>query len=56
MVPASYTDRLQNAVKVTTDCQSVIDQIQAVGVLQGEEDYSDFSKRYEDAYKAYQFL
>ena len=56
MVPASYTDRLQNAVKVTTDCQSVIDQIQAVGVLQGEEDYSDFSKRYEDAYKAYQFF
>lgn len=56
MVPASYADRLQNAVKVTTDCQSVIDQIQAVGVLQGEEDYSDFSKRYEDAYKAYQFF
>lgn len=54
MFPLTYTTKLNEAVKTSTDCEEVIAQIDGIGILEGEEDFDSFCKRYEDAYRAYQ--
>lgn len=54
MVPLSYKTRLMDTVKTSTDCEEVMTQIDAIGILEGEEDFDSFCQRYETAYRAYQ--
>lgn len=54
LVPLSYTTKLTEAVKTSTDCEEVTAQIDEIGTLEGEEDFDSFCQRYENAYRAYQ--
>lgn len=54
MIPLSYTTKLMDAVKTSTDCDEVMNQIDAVGTLEGETDFETFCQRYEEGYRAYQ--
>lgn len=45
--------KMNNAVLLNTNSEEVIKQIANIGMATSDEEFEDFTKRYEDAYKAY---
>lgn len=53
LVPEEYVTKIENAVLLNTNCETVKNAIDDIGTATSEEDYADYKQRYENAYKAY---
>lgn len=53
LVPESYVEKMNQAVLLNTNCEEVMEAIDAIGVAQSEEEYEEFVERYDKAYRAY---
>ncbi|MCR5691052.1 MAG: hypothetical protein K6G62_02430, partial [Eubacterium sp.] len=54
MIPGSYVTKMEAAVELTTGASQVIETINDIGELVGEDDFENFTSRYETAYRSYQ--
>lgn len=53
LVPASYVEKLNQAVLLNTNCEEVKEAIDEIGVALSEEEYPAYAERYDKAYRAY---
>lgn len=53
LVPESYVTKMKNAVLLNTNCEQVIEAIDAIGTATSDEEYEAYATRYDEAYKAY---
>lgn len=54
MVPEEYLDKMGNAVRLSTNSEDVVAVIDMIGALEGEEDFADFTARFDTAWDTYQ--
>jgi len=54
MVPEEDLDKMLDALTISTACDDVIDIVDKIGTVTGEEDFSEYVTRYEKAYETYQ--
>ena len=54
MVPKEDLDKMLDALTISTACDEVIDVVDKIGTVKGEEEFSEYVKRYEKAYETYQ--
>lgn len=53
LVPASYVEKMNQAVLLNTNCEEVMEAIDDIGAAVSEEEYEAYAARYDLAYRAY---
>lgn len=53
LVPESYVEKMNQAVLLNTNCEEVMEAIDAIGVASSEEEYEEYVERYDKAYRTY---